>query len=261
MAPCVSAAQDLHPLMNTKWWVNAGSFLSSADFEAKATGSIDGIEQPVDFERVFGFDDSPSLFMLELGWQFGEKWGLAYQYFKSGRDGSRVLEDTVEWQDDIYEVGVTLNASAEIEVNRVFFSRMFRDRGNQSLLIGAGLHWLNLEATLSGEARIDDMTTEFRASRATAELPVPNVGAWYRYSPNENWILNARVDWLSASIDNYSGDIWNISAGVNYGLTDHFGIGLKYQYFEIAARLKEPRWRGDVKWSFTGPFLYLSGYW
>jgi opacity protein-like surface antigen len=247
--------------MEAKWHVNAGTFLSSADFDAKASGSIAGIEEEFDFEQAFGFDDSPSLFMAELGWQFTTNWSVALQYFSSSRDGNRVLEETVEWQDEIYEVGVRIDATANIDVTRIFFSRRFRDNGGHSLRIGAGLHWLDVEATLSGQARIDDTTTEFRASKASAELPVPNVGAWYRYSPSESWIFSARLDWLSASIDNWSGDIWNASAGVNYRLTDFLGIGLNYQYFEIAAALTEPQWRGTASWRFTGPFVYLSGFW
>ena len=259
--PVVAFSQASHPAMDAKWWVNVGGFLSSADFEAKASGSIAGAERELDFEQAFGFDDDPTLFMGEIGWQFSDDWGVALQYFRSGRDGNRILEEEVEWQDEIFEVGVRLDASADIEVTRFFFSRRFRDRGGHSLKIGAGLHWLNVSATLSGEARIDDTTREFRTSRASAELPVPNLGAWYRYSPNESWILSARVDWLSASIDNWSGDIWNISAGANYQLTKNIGIGLNYQYFEIAAALTEPNWRGDASWQFTGPFIFLSGFW
>jgi opacity protein-like surface antigen len=261
MAPCVSGAQEVHPAMEAKWWLNLGGFLSAADFEAKANGSIAGVERELDFEQAFGFEDHPSLFMGELGWQFSNNWGVALQYFSSSRDGSRILEEQVEWQDDIFEVGARLDATAAIEVTRFFFSRRFRDRDGHSLKIGAGLHWLNVSATLSGEARINDTTREFRASRASAELPVPNIGAWYRYAASENWYLTARVDWLSASIDNYSGDIWNVAAGANYRLTEHVGVGLNYQYFQIAATLTEPNWRGTASWTFSGPFIYLGGYW
>ena len=254
-------AQEAHPLFASDWWANVGVFFSQADLEAEASGSIAGMEESIDFEKAFGVDDKPTLFMGELGWQFTENWAVAFQYFRSGRDGSRVLEETVEWNDDIFEIGAQINGSTDIRIARFFFARRFQDAAGHSLRLGAGFHWLDLEATLSGEARIDDMTTEFRASRAEAELPVPNLGAWYRYSPNDKWLFSARVDWLSASIDKYSGDIWNVSAGVNYAITDRFGFGLNYQYFEISGSIDEDSWRGEVKTTFTGPFLYVSGFW
>ena len=87
------------------------------------------------------------------------------------------------------------------------------------------------------------------------------VGAWYRYSPNRHWLFNMRLDWLSASIDNYSGDIWNVSAGVNFRATKHVGIGAAYQYFELAGSLTEPRWRGEVGMVLSGPHLFITAYW
>ena len=146
-------------------------------------------------------------------------------------------------------------------MTRAFFSRTFRSEGRQRLRLGAGLHWLGLEATLAGQARVDETTTEFRWSSATADLPAPNLAALYRYSPSEAWLLPARIDWLSASIDKWSGDIWNASAGVNYRMFEHFGVGVNYQYVKISGTLPEANWQGSVSWTFSGTFLYMSGYW
>ena len=257
-----ASADERHPMMSSKWWVTAGLFRAERDFDASASGQIGGGSREFDLEGALGLDDTTDLFMGELGWQFGEKWGIALQYFASSRSGSRVLEENFEWQDTVYEVGAQLNAGTELEITRFFFARRFRyEGGRHSLRIGAGLHWLSLEAEVSGEARINDTTREFRTSRSTAEFPFPNVGAWYRYSPNRNWLFNARLDWLSASIDNYSGDIWNVAAGVNYRATKHVGIGASYQYFELSGSLTETRWRGDVSMALSGPYVFVNAYW
>jgi opacity protein-like surface antigen len=262
VAPTLTAvAQDRHPMMDSKWWVNAGSFLADRDFDASASGTIRGVSREFDLEGSLGLDDSPALFMGELGWQFTEKWGVALQYFRSSRSGSRVLEDTFEWQGETYDVGARLEAGTKMEITRIFFARRFRDNGPHSLRVGAGVHWLSMSAEVAGEATLNDNSTDFRRSAATAEFPVPNIGAWYRFSPNERWIFTARIDWLSASIDDYSGSIWNLSGGVGYQLFRNIGIGANYQYFELSGELTEDNWRGDVKTTFTGPYLYLSGYW
>ena len=84
-------AQERHPMMDSDWWVTAGSYFSDRDFKASASGSIGGITREFDLEGALGLDDSPALFMGELGWQFVDKWGVALQYFRSSRGGSRVL--------------------------------------------------------------------------------------------------------------------------------------------------------------------------
>jgi opacity protein-like surface antigen len=260
-APAALHADERHPMMDSKWWLTAGSFLADRDFDASASGTVAGLERRFDLEGSLGLDDSPSLFMGELGWQFAEKWGVALQYFRSTRSGSRVLEESFEWQDETYDVGARLEAGTKMEITRIFFARRFRDDGPHSLRLGAGVHWLSMSAEVAGEATLNDASTEFRRSAATAEFPVPNIGAWYRYSPNERWIFNARLDWLSAKIDNYSGDIWNASGGIGYKLWKNIGIGANYQYFQLAGDLTEDNWRGAVKTTFTGPYVYVSGYW
>ena len=93
------------------------------------------------------------------------------------------------------------------------------------------------------------------------EIPMPNVGAWYRYSPSRKWMFNLRADWLSASVDKYKGRIWNAAAGVNFSPWDHVGFGLSYQFFQLDGEIREDRWRGAVQTTFTGPFVYMSAYW
>lgn len=254
-------AQDAHPAMDAKWWVTGGSYLAKRNFQASATGTIAGSSREFDFENALGLDDSPDLFMAELGWQFSENWGVAVQYFRSKRNGSRTLDESFEWQDELYDIGVQIDAGTKMEITRFFFARRFRDNGPHSVKVGAGIHWIDLSAYISGDATLNDQTTEFRTSTARASLPVPNIGIWYRYSPNQNWMASVRTDWLSASIDDYSGDIWNASVGVNFRLWDHIGIGANYQYFELTGTLKEDDWRGRVATSFTGPYLFISGYW
>jgi opacity protein-like surface antigen len=260
--PALAAEHDdLHPLMTSKYWTNVGVYFSARDFEASANGSVAGVTESFDFDSRAGLDDRPNLFMAEFGWQFSPKWGLALQYFESDRSASRTLSESVEWQDLVFDVGVQIEASTSMEIVRLFFARQFRDRGPHSLRLGAGIHWFSLGASIAGEATLDDLSTEFRRSAVKADVPMPNIGAWYRYSPSRKWMFNVRADWLSASIDNYSGSIWNAAGGVVFSPWDHIGFGLSYQYFQVDGRLSEDRWRGEIQTTFTGPFVYVSGHW
>lgn len=254
-------SDDVHPLMTSKYWGNIGVYFSARDFDASAEGSIAGITRSFDFESSTGLDDRPDLFMAELGWQYTPNWGLAVQYFESERSASKTLSDSIEWQDLVFDVGVRIDASSSVEITRLFFARRFRDGGPHSLRLGAGVHWLRRDASLAGEATLNDLSREFRRSVVKTEIPMPNVGAWYRYSPSRKWMFNLRADWLSASVDKYKGRIWNAAAGVNFSPWDHVGFGLSYQFFQLDGEIREDRWRGAVQTTFTGPFVYMSAYW
>ena len=256
-----AAEEDVHPLMTSKYWGNVGVYFSARDFDASATGSIGGFTRGIDFESRAGLGDQPDLFMAELGWQFSSDWGLALQYFESERSGSKTLTESIEWQDLVFDVGVSVEAATSVEITRLFFARRYRDDGPHSLRLGAGFHWLRLGASLAGEATLNDLSREFRRSAVKADIPMPNIGAWYRYAASPRWLLNLRTDWLSASVDKYKGGIWNASAGINYSAWDHVGVGLSYQFFQLDGTIKEDNWRGDIQTKLTGPFVYVSGYW
>ncbi len=251
----------MHPQMTSKYWVGIGAYFVARDHEASANGTINRINRELDFEQVFSLGDGPSLFMAEFGWQFSKNWAVALQYFDSEQNASKTLEQTIEWKDVTYNAGVAIEAGTNISVTRLFFSRRFWGDGRHSLRAGAGIHWLDMGAHIAGQASLNDMSTEFRDESVSAKAPVPNIGAWYRYSPSERWLVSARVDWLSANIDAYSGEIWNISAGANFRITQRIGVGVAYQYFELDGSFKESNWTGNIHTRFSGPFVYVSAAW
>lgn len=256
-----ASAQEQHPLVSSKYWVNIAAFFAARDFDASARSSSGPVPRTIDFESSIGLDDKPDLFMLELGWRFGKKWGVGLQYFRSERDARKTLQEEIEWEDLIFEAGVDLFGKSEVSVTRLVFSRQLLEDGPHRFALGAGVHLLDLEIELSGIATLADQSREFRTSVVSASAPIPNIGAWYRYSPSENWLLGFRADWFSAEVDDIDGHIWNVLAGVNYRVSDHFGIGLAYQYFELDSKIKETNWAGRVETKFNGPALQLSGYW
>jgi hypothetical protein len=261
MPGIAAEAEDRHPLMTSKYWGNVGLYSAQRDFDISVNGSIAGNARTFDFSSSTGVDDRPDLCMAEFGWQFTPRWMVALQYFESERSGSNILSDTIEWQDLVFDVGVRVDAETSMEVTRLFFARRFRGEGPHSLRLGAGIHWLKLGMSIAGEATLNDLSREFRRSVVKTEIPMPNIGAWYRYSPSRKWMFNLRADWLSASVDKYNGSIWNASAGVNFSTWDHFGVGLSYQFLQLDGEVKEDRWRGEVQTSFTGPYVYINGYW
>jgi hypothetical protein len=103
------------------------------------------------------------------------------------------------------------------------------------------------------------MATGFES--VTTQGPVPNIGVWYKYSISENWALRGRLDWLSASIGKYDGQLTNASFGVNYQVARNFGIGLNYHNFKLDVTVDESDWRGRVITSYDGLYVYLSFFW
>jgi hypothetical protein len=260
-----AGAQEIHPLMSSKYWAKVGAFFAARDVSLSAVGSAGPDPGPatylIDFDSETGLDDRSDLYILEFGWQFGEKWDLALQHFRSSRSSQKELAREIEWEDVVYEAGVNVNANSYMRITRLFMSRRVLDKGPHDLRVGAGVHLLDLGVSIAGEATLDDMSREFQANVLSASFPFPNIGVWYRYSSSDRWVFHARADWLSASTSDYSGRIWNATAGADYAITKHFGVGLAYEYFELSGAIKEDNWRGDVSTRFEGFMLSIDAFW
>ena len=120
---------------------------------------------------------------------------------------------------------------------------------------------MEIDVFAQGEFFLNDESTGFRRESVSAAAPLPNIGAWYLYSPSPRWAIISRLDWFSASIVEYSGGLTNAGIGVDFQVLEHLGIGLNYQYFELDVDVKKSSWRGAAEVTFDGLFAYMSLNW
>ena len=87
------------------------------------------------------------------------------------------------------------------------------------------------------------------------------MGFWYNVSPARKWLLHARIDWISASVGDYDGTLWNTAIGVNYQAFRHFGFDLSYQLFNLNVGVDRTDWQGGIDLSYRGPVLSVTASW
>lgn len=254
-------ADDVHPILTSKYSINIGVFFPERSFEIGVDGSVPSIERDIDISEQFKLSSSETTQAYEIGWRFGKKWSLRGQYFKVGGSRSAVLDEDVVWGDYTFGAGTGVAGGIDVSITRLFVGRRFSDRDEYEWGIGAGVHRLDLSAYIAGQAIINNEPPIYTERRASTHGPLPNLGAWYVYAFNDRWALTTRVDWLSASIDKYDGTIINASAGVNFALNEHFLIGAAYNYFEIDIEITDDPWKGYAESIIDGAFAYVSFHW
>jgi hypothetical protein len=270
LLPTLVQGQDvnpIHPYLGNTFFASVGLFLPDQDTRLGLQSSI-AIPDPepapfqtIDFDETFGFTDSDETFSAEIGWRFGQKWQLRGQYFRVDNNSRVSLEEDVEWGDVVFNEGTFVGAGNDYQITRLFFGRTFRSNERSELGLGLGAHMLDISAYINGNATIDGVDVGYRQERASISQPLPNFGAWYVHAFSEKWATTIRVDWLSASIDEYDGYIVNSALSVGYAINDHFGIGLAYNFFEINLKVYDVDWAGRIVSRFDGPYLSLTGYW
>jgi len=263
-APGVLLAQDYeyHPALSDRFTATLGAFRSSNAFKVESD-VIDDPGDDIDFDDSLGVSKHSTLFNGQLRWKFSKKkrWSLWGQYFSNNATGETVLTKDVEWDGITFREGTFVGAGVKLAVARVFIGRSFIMNDRNDFGVGIGLHNLDMNTYIEGEIKIDDETTGFQRAEVGASQPLPNIGAWYNFSPARNWLLHARVDWISANIGDYDGTLWNTSVGVNYQAWRHIGFDLSWQYFNLNLKVDKSDWKGEADMTYSGPVLAITGNW
>lgn len=251
------SASAYHPMLSDRFSLGIGLFRPSKDFVLRVDGQVPG--EAIDFDQELDAKDSETTGSLDLTWHFGEKWSVSGQYWTVNSGARWQLDEDLEWEDLVFKEGTFAEVGVDLDVIRVFFGRQFFTRPGHEFGAGLGLHWLEIDAFIAGQIIVDDLLdTEFRRSSVSAEAPLPNIGAWYIYSWSPKWAFTTRLDWLSASLGDYSGGLANAQSGVHYQLFKYTGIGLSWNYFNLNIDVDKSDWRGKVESSQSGPFLSLD---
>jgi len=254
-------AWDVHPYLSDKFSVSLGVYFPERSFTIGVDGSVPGISREIDFSEQFKLKSSETTESLEIGWRFGKKWLVRGQHFSVGGSRSRTLDEDVQWGDYTFGAGTGVSGGIDVTVSRLYFGYTIRRDDVHEFGVGGGLHRLDIGAFIRGVAIINNNPPQVAELSESTTGPLPNIGGWYIHSLSGRWALTTRLDWLSASIDKYDGQIINASVGVNFAMTRHVGIGLSYNYFDLDIGIKETNWKGNAEIRINGPFVYLNASW
>lgn len=252
---------DLHPLLSGTVHVDIGPFFPNKRLRLAVDGSAEPVSPYIDFNEQLGLKEADEIFSLDAEWRFASNWLFTAQYFESSNHSAWELEEDIEWEDLVFPAGSFVAAGSGFRLTSLFVGRALDTKESHEFGFGMGIHMIEVDAYIEGRA-LDPGGGEFSGRESVrTDAPLPNIGAWYKYSISPSWAFRARLHWIDASIDKYDGRVTNVSFGFNWRFSEHFGLGLNYNDFELDLKVREANWRGRVINRHDGLFLHLSGYW
>ncbi len=251
--------EDLHPYLENGFSLDLGIFFPDRKLDLRINGTGSGNNDEIDFDKGVQLGSADTTFAAEMSWRFRGKWSVVGQYFESNDSVGAVLEEDIEWGDVVFGAGSNAAVGTKFSLTRIFFGRQLDTSRTHDIGIGGGIHWLHIGSFIEGEILVNGTPAAARRS-VSVEAPLPNIGAWYKYSISPRWALRGRLDLFSADIGDYDGLLVNVSLGVNFQAFEHFGIGLNYNYFELDVGIEKSGWRGDIETIYDGVYVYASFY-
>ena len=247
----VPATQTIpnHPLLTDKYSFEIGAYYARSSTSASLAPSGGGVGAVVDFEDTFGLDERKTIPSASFMWRITNTWRLDVDYFQLDRSATRTLANQVEWGDDVFPVGATVNASYDFKDIRVAAVYSFFKRQDKEVGIGLGAHVASIKASVESQGIGE------QSSSVTAPLPV--VTLFGAFALTNEWAVRVRADWLSMSYDIYSGDIRSTAIDVVYQPFRNFAFGLGIRNLVVDVDIDASDWHGKARTTFTGPAAFV----
>jgi len=244
-------------IVNDKWLVSLGGYLT--EFETDASAGVGGFAgTSIDFEKLLGLDEDVSAPRLEAIWRYRPKGMVELTAFSLRRTGNRVIDEEIEWNGVLYEIGADIDTKFTTSVLKLAYRHGFVNNGRAEAGFVAGLTTYKMAIGLKGEGQIIEngvpTVATFDRSEQEVLAPVPSAGMFMNYAILPNLIMRVRADFFDLDVSDYSGRIVDTSVFFNYFVTRHIGLGLGSNTTDIDVRNDgENPWRVEYKQSgFVG---------
>lgn len=252
---------DLHPMMTSRFELHVGGFFPDRRMQLGVNGSTGKVNSLIDVNEALQVKATDTTYSIDFSWRIGERWRLLAQHFVSGGGATHTLERDIPWKDVTFPSGSDVSAGSDFSLISVSIGREFETRDRHELGLGAGLHFIDIGAHITGSTVDDNGVSAVRSEAVSVSGPLPNIGAWYRYSLTPRWGFRSRLDWLQADVGKYDGKVISLSLGLNYRLSKNVGIGFEYTEFELDAGVKDSGWRGYTYHRYGGFTANITVFW
>ncbi|WP_394149308.1 hypothetical protein [Vibrio maritimus] len=254
------------PAVSGEFHIAGGAFFSQADTSIGVTNPNTGNEFDLDFESDLSLKERSTLPYLLVGYDFNERHGIFLDWRSLHRKASNqavtkpfILPDS----DTEVQAGARIDSTLNIDILRFGYNYKFYDGEDWDWKASIGLHVMNFKVGFGGEIgiRMDDETGTIPVKDeefTDLTAPLPNIGLITDYRINDNWHLLGHAQVFALSIENISGLLLDLGAGVEYKFTDDFGLAATYSYYEINVDYGRDFADLDAKFKFYGPMATLT---
>src|SRR4030095_1817308 len=171
-----SAVVERNPL-ESKFIVDVGYFFLSTDTQVRVDGeSSNQVGSDVNFDDTLGIGDFDR-FRVDGSWRIAPRHLIRAMYFQNNRHATRSIERDVNFQDETFPVGATVDARTELTVAQLSYEYAFLRRENYELAGGIGIHYLDMDLTLDATISAQGNQASRRANAsASTQAPMTVLG-------------------------------------------------------------------------------------
>jgi hypothetical protein len=254
-----TSAAERNPL-DSRFIVDVGYFFLSTDTRVRVDGETsDQVGSDINFDDTFGVGDFDR-FRVDGLWRIAPRHLIRAMYFQNNRHATRSIERDVNFQDETFPVGATVDARSELTVAQLSYEYAFLRRENYELAGGIGIHYLDLGLSLDATLSAQGNQASRRAdASASTQAPLPVLGLRWFWRLPHNFYVGAQAQYFYIEFDPYKGSLTDLKATVVWQATDHFGVGVGYNDFRFSFDISDNgAFDGRLRWNYGGAMAFAT---
>ena len=228
--PDLAAAEspDDYRVISDKFIISLGTYLTDITTDA-AVGSGGVIGTFIRVEDDLGITEDDTLFRVDGLYRFNRRHAISFGYWSVNRDGTAVITDQIDFDGNIFDLGVGLETTYDTTWLRIDWQYSFlrTDRGEAG--ISAGLSFYQYDITLEGFATVDDgmggTIQEFTRAEEDIVAPVPTMGFFINFAITPNLLFRLKADFFDLDVNDIEGSLIDTGMFFEWYFSHHVGIG------------------------------------
>jgi len=204
----------------------------------------------VSAEDDLALDDSQFLVLGELTLLPGDHHLVRLSGLSARRSARTILERGLVFEDDVYFRGERVDSELNLTLFGLTYGYRFIASERAELTASFGIQVAEVEANAVVRSRVV-------RDAESGVAPLPLVGLEGRYDFTDHWSFEARVQYLTANIEDVDGSIMDARAAIAWRTNPHLVFGLGYRTLSIEIDSQNESTPGLVKMDISGPTLFM----
>jgi len=229
-----------------------GQIFSSFTSRARIDSEILGPGTEFEFENVTDLEEKISIGRLDGHVRFNDRHNVAFSYYDINRTGGKALDTEIEWEGDVYPIGIDVESRLEQQVIKLSYGYNFLRKPRSEMGFSFGLHTMKFGMGLRTANDLQVSSTD-----VTAPLPVLGLNGQYRIG--NKWRFVGSVEWLDVTVGDYRGVFTDTVLSIEHDTFEHFGFGFGVNTFGLDVEAQSGDLTGIIDLGFNSAIVYMKG--
>ena len=254
--PSIVYAEETPPseIKDSKLMIRGGwAYVFGAEATVAKGGPALGVGTSVDFTQTLGGDTSTDAVRIDSLYRFNERHAVGFSWYRVGLSGEKSLNQTIQINDQIIKAGATTQTGLSLNTYRLLYNYSFYRTDKVELAFSPGLYVIKTNFNFAGQGTINNNPGQATVINEQVSVPLPSIGLVVNYNITPKFQFQSRYDYFYLNIGQYTGQMFELYAGLEYRIHEHFALGAAYD--RLSAELK-----GSGSQGFNADFGYNLAY-